>query len=215
MRGKIRLLGTVLAVTGVLAIAWALVVWQWQDPFTALYTVWKQHQLTAQYAKRASAFRATAPSRSSLTAERRDVAAEAQGYRLETHRGQPIGRIVVPRMGVNMILVDGTDHGSLTKGPGRDLATYMPGENRLVYIAGTGRHTSRRSRTSTSCAKATRSRSRFRTGLSSIASPDSGSCRRTISRFCAHPITSCSSSRPATRGSSPPTGTWSTQSSFA
>jgi len=136
MRGKIRLLGTVLAVTGVLAIAWALVVWQWQDPFTALYTVWKQHQLTAQYAKRASAFRATAPSRSSLTAERRDVAAEAQGYRLETHRGQPIGRIVVPRMGLNMILVDGTDHGSLTKGPGRDLATYMPGENRLVYIAG-------------------------------------------------------------------------------
>jgi sortase A len=35
-----------------------------------------------------------------------------------------------------MILVNGTDHDSLKKGPGRDLRTFMPGENRLVYIAG-------------------------------------------------------------------------------
>jgi LPXTG-site transpeptidase (sortase) family protein len=35
-----------------------------------------------------------------------------------------------------MVLVNGTDHDSLTKGPGRDLRTYMPGEGRLVYIAG-------------------------------------------------------------------------------
>jgi sortase A len=39
-------------------------------------------------------------------------------------------------MGVNMIFVNGTDHDTLTKGPGRDLRTFMPGENRLVYIAG-------------------------------------------------------------------------------
>ena len=39
-------------------------------------------------------------------------------------------------MGVNMILVNGTDHDTLKKGPGRDGRTFMPGENRLVYIAG-------------------------------------------------------------------------------
>jgi sortase A len=112
------------------------VVWQRQDPFPALYTLWKQHQLAAQYTKRASAFRPAAPSDSSLATERRGVAAEAKTYRLETHRGEAIGRLVVPRMGMNMILLDGTDHDSLTKGPGRDLVTYMPGQNRLVYIAG-------------------------------------------------------------------------------
>jgi sortase A len=37
---------------------------------------------------------------------------------------------------LNMIVVDGTDHDSLQKGPGRDMRTFMPGENRLVYIAG-------------------------------------------------------------------------------
>jgi sortase A len=35
-----------------------------------------------------------------------------------------------------MILVNGTDEESLTRGPGRDLRTYMPGQDRLVYIAG-------------------------------------------------------------------------------
>ena len=35
-----------------------------------------------------------------------------------------------------MVLVDGTDESSLKKGPGRDLRSYMPGQNRLVYIAG-------------------------------------------------------------------------------
>jgi sortase A len=133
---RIRILGTVLVVAGGLVLVWAVVVWQWQDPFTALYTTWKQHQLAAQYAKRAAAFRPRPVERGSLAAERRDIAAEAAAYRHGTRRGQAIGRIIVRRMGVNMILVDGTDHASLTKGPGRDLVSYMPGQNRLVYIAG-------------------------------------------------------------------------------
>ena len=51
-----RIAGTTMIAGGVLAIVWALVVWQWQDPFTALYTTWRQHQLTSQYEKRARAF---------------------------------------------------------------------------------------------------------------------------------------------------------------
>jgi LPXTG-site transpeptidase (sortase) family protein len=35
-----------------------------------------------------------------------------------------------------MVVVNGTDHDTLRKGPGRDLRTFMPGENRLIYIAG-------------------------------------------------------------------------------
>jgi sortase A len=135
VRRWLRIIGTTLAVSGALVLIWAFVVWQWQDPFTALYTLWKQHQLAGQYAKRAATFRQTELS-PSLAAERRDIAFEAARYRLETHDGQAIGKIIVPRMGINMILVDGTDHDTLKKGPGRDLRTYMPGQNRLVYIAG-------------------------------------------------------------------------------
>jgi sortase A len=135
MRRWARLLGTFLIVAGVLTLVWAAVVWQWQDPFTALYTTWRQHQLTSQYEKRVRAYHVP-DAQVSIAAERKSVARLAHAYRVDSKRGKAIGRIRVPRMGVNMILVNGTDHETLKKGPGRDLRTFMPGENRLVYIAG-------------------------------------------------------------------------------
>jgi sortase A len=135
VRRTVRITGTLLIVAGALTLLWALVVWQWQDPFTALYTTWRQHQLTSQYEKRTKAFSAPV-AHESVAAEGRTIAREARRYRLESKRGEAIGRIKVSRMGVNMILVNGTDHETLKKGPGRDLRTFMPGENRLVYIAG-------------------------------------------------------------------------------
>ncbi len=135
MRRWLRILGTILVVAGALTLIWSFLVWQWQDPFTALYTKWKQHQLASQYAKSARAFSGSI-STASLAAERKSIAREARQYRIHANRGQAIGRLRVPRMGVNMILVNGTDHDTLKKGPGRDLRTFMPGQNRLVYIAG-------------------------------------------------------------------------------
>jgi sortase A len=135
MLRSMRILGTILTVAGALTLLWALLVWQWQDPFTALFTKWKQHQLTSQYNKVARAF-SGAISTESLAAERRSIAREGRRYRADAKRGHAISRIRVPRMGLNMILVNGTDHDTLKKGPGRDLRTFMPGENRLVYIAG-------------------------------------------------------------------------------
>ena len=135
MRRGIRLLGTLLATAGLLTLLWALLVWQWQDPFTAVYTKWKQHQLASQYDKRTRSFK---PAISGVTqaAEQASIAREAKQYRRSSRRGEVIGRLRVPRMGVNMLLVNGTDHDTLKKGPGRDERTFMPGENRLVYIAG-------------------------------------------------------------------------------
>jgi sortase A len=136
MARSTRILGTVLVVAGALTLVWALLVWQWMDPFTGLYTKWKQHQLAAQYDKRAAAFRPATAVGASLAAERRVIAREARAYRAATYRGEAIGRIRIPRIGLNMILVDGTDHDTLKKGPGRYLGSFMPGENRLIYIAG-------------------------------------------------------------------------------
>lgn len=135
MRKWIRRLGTLLVVAGAGVLAWAVLVWSWQDPFTSLYTRWEQHRLASSYAHLFEAYR---PPRgaASLVAIRRELRAEAERYRRSTHRGEAIGRIRVPRLDLNMILVDGTDHDSLKKGPGRDLRSYMPGEGQLVYIAG-------------------------------------------------------------------------------
>jgi len=122
---------------GVLLGAWTVVVWRWQDPFTALYTHFEQEKLAGTLSKEFAAFRPSPAMRSLALAARRDaVAAEAAAFRRQTHEGEPIGRIVIGRIGLNMVLIDGTDESSLEKGPGRDLRSYMPGEHRLVYIAG-------------------------------------------------------------------------------
>lgn len=137
-RGLLRHLGTALIVVGVLVLAWTFVVWRWNDPFTSLYTRWQQHKLARQYSTLVSRYHAhPAPARGATLAEReRAVALDASRFRAQATQGQAIGKIVVPRLGLNMVLVNGTDHGSLTRGPGRDLRTYMPGQGELVYIAG-------------------------------------------------------------------------------
>ena len=60
----------------------------------------------------------------------------ARAFRLRAKSGSAIGRIRVPRLHLNMIFVNGTDHDTLKKGPGRYLGSYMPGEGQLVYVAG-------------------------------------------------------------------------------
>jgi sortase A len=136
-RRIVRVTGTLMLVSGVALLVWVLVVWRWQDPFTALYTTWKQHRLSKSYEHRAEAFEAPsfkATAASGVTAAQ--IRAAARRYRLESTRGQAVGRLRVPRLGLNMVVVEGTDHDSLKKGPGRDRRTYMPGEGQLIYIAG-------------------------------------------------------------------------------
>jgi sortase A len=133
----LRILSRVLIGAGVLLGVWAIVVWRWQDPFTALYTHWEQQKLGHALSREFADFRPARSTRGLALAARRDaIAADAARFRRTTRAGQPIGRIVIGRIGLNMVLVDGTDESSLEKGPGRDLRSYMPGQGRLVYIAG-------------------------------------------------------------------------------
>jgi sortase A len=130
MRRFLRILGTLLIVAGLGTLGWAFAVWRWEDPFTALYTAREQRSLGNQLDRR------FAETRARLAANRSGVAADARQYRRGSKLGRGIGRLVVPRIGVNMVLVYGTDHESLKKGPGLDPRSFFPGQNRLVYIAG-------------------------------------------------------------------------------
>lgn len=127
-----------LIVLGVLVLAWAFVVWKWNDPFTGLYTHWKQQHLRAAYQRLDATYQPVfvPQHHTSVAQEEKAVRKEARHYRQTATVGEPIGRIIVPRLGLRMILVNGTDHDSLTLGPGRDPRTFMPGQNQLVYIAG-------------------------------------------------------------------------------
>jgi sortase A len=136
LRRIARITGALMVVAGVLTLAWAVVVWRWQDPFTALYTHWQQSRLSANLDHQFAAYQPVRMNRTDLAAERRAILADAGRFRQTAKTGQAIGRIVIERIGLKMVLVNGTDHATLTKGPGRDERSYMPGQDRLVYIAG-------------------------------------------------------------------------------
>ena len=132
-----RTLGTALIAMGLLGLAWVVTVWRWQDPFTALYTHYEQQQLARSLERQFEAYRPRRTLQSpSAAAAARQVALAAAHYRQTTRPGQAIGRIIVPRMHLDMVFVNGTDAAELREGPGRYLGSAMPGEHRLVYLAG-------------------------------------------------------------------------------
>jgi sortase A len=137
MRRAIRITGLLMIVAGVLCLVWTFVVWRWQDPFTGLYTWREQRRLSEQYDRRLAQWQPPQKARSSAaTVSPGEIARQAASYRRAVRSGEAIGRIVIGRLGLSMIMVEGTDRGPLEKGPGRDPRTYMPGENRLIYVAG-------------------------------------------------------------------------------
>jgi sortase A len=134
----LRIAGTVLAAAGLLAAAWAFTVWKWQDPFTALYTSHAQETLEREYRQEVAAYRAPEPVKAEVpvAVEQRRLRRAAARYRARLTRGDAVGRLHVPQLGLDAILVEGTDNASLRKGPGRYTPSYVPGEGELIYIAG-------------------------------------------------------------------------------
>ncbi len=125
-----------LMLAGAGVLLWSLVVWRWQDPFTYLLTEREQRALSSQYEQRVDAFDRPVARGRSLASLRAELRAVARSYRRSTKVGDAIARIKVPDMGVDHVVVEGTDHDTLKKGPGRYRGTFMPGEGQLVYIAG-------------------------------------------------------------------------------
>jgi sortase A len=139
MRRLVRSVGSLMVLGGLLLLVWSLLVWLWEDPFTGLYTRYEQRELSRTYDRLEEAYRprSTTPGGdASLAVERREIAREARRYRAGAERGAAIGRLSIPRLGLDMVMVNGTDAGTLKKGPGRDPRTFMPGQGELVYVAG-------------------------------------------------------------------------------
>ena len=133
-----RWLGTILIVVGLGAFGWAFATWKWEDPFTSVYTAWEQRKLDSELSSlvrdRPSVPRPVPGEKPAVAVAR--VRRAAAGFREDAEVGSAIARLRVPRLGVDMVMVEGTDSATLKRGPGRDRRTFMPGEGKLVYVAG-------------------------------------------------------------------------------
>ncbi len=67
------------------------------------------------------------------------IAERAAAYRRETAHGMPIARILLPRDARRLVVSAGLDQGTIDRGPGWYERSHLPGEGRLIYVAGHNR----------------------------------------------------------------------------
>jgi sortase A len=140
-----RRISNLIIVAGLAILAWTGTVYVWKDPFTTAYTAYQQRRLDSSLDRAFEEWRPAAPARgqdprpgetSLPKREPVNVPKEALAYRRSLEEGDAVARLQVPRLDLDVVVVNGTDAATLRKGPGRHRETSMPGEGELVYIAG-------------------------------------------------------------------------------
>lgn len=134
----LRGLSSVLIATGVLLVLDAAVTLVWQEPVTAIYGKVRQGELGGDLDKLNKAPLTAGQRRvlSQLHSNQQRIAFLARSMRRHVHDGQAIGRLKIPHIHANFVMVEGTDGGSLRKGPGHYPETPFPGMPGTVGVAG-------------------------------------------------------------------------------
>jgi len=138
MRGPLRALSTALIVAGVLMLTDAALTVTWQEPVSAVYA-WVVQDRLGDDLRRLELSRPSAldlDALSALRSERRRMAFLARSLRREAAPGEAVGRIIIPKIDADVVVVNGTRPGSLRKGPGVYDDTPFPGTPGTTAIAG-------------------------------------------------------------------------------
>jgi sortase A len=131
-----RGLSWLLIALGALALLDAGVTLVWQEPFSALYARIEQDRLSGAL----HTLERTAPTAverhrlALLPAQRARIAFLARELERRAAAGSAIGRIEIPSIGVDFVLVKGTGSAELTKGPGIYSKSVYPG----IHFPGVG-----------------------------------------------------------------------------
>ena len=133
----LRILSTALITAGLVVLADAVATLVWQEPVSAAYASLQQSRAGDELEDLESEFdpgdvgflRADA----SEAAKARVL---AERFERTITEGQPIGRVKVDSIGLDTVLMNGTDTATLQKGPGRYARTPLPGMGETTGIAG-------------------------------------------------------------------------------
>jgi sortase A len=137
-RRRLRHASTVLMAAGALVLADGVATLVWQEPLTALQTGVRQHALR-QDLRRLQAAGPT-PLEARELADLRDsgrrIAVLARSLQARAADGAAIGRLEIPRLGSDMVIVKGSAPADLRKGPGTYSQAGLPGVPGTAAIAG-------------------------------------------------------------------------------
>jgi sortase A len=136
-----RRFGYLLIAAGLLAASYLALVLTLGDPITGWYANHEQSRLREELsAQQPAVTSARRFRRAASAAERLPGGARANGLTRvaspqRTEEGSPLGVIVIPRMGLNAVFVEGTESADLDKAPGHYPTTSLPGSRKVVAIA--------------------------------------------------------------------------------
>jgi sortase A len=144
MHRALRILSVALITAGIVILVDAGLTLAWKEPVSAVYSEVQQSRAADQLAEVESEFlavdevvelsegpREQSPAQIRATA-RKLARLFAEGIR----EGEGIGRIRVPAMGADYVMLEGTDPGTLQRGPGHYPDTKLPGQGGTAAIAG-------------------------------------------------------------------------------
>ena len=138
MRRSLRALSTVLIIAGCLLLIDAGLTVAWQEPVSALYAKVTQNRLGGELEQLEQ--RALTPlerrALSRIPSGSRRYAFLARALKRRLDEGDAAGRIRIPAIGANFVVVDGTSTASLRKGPGFFPENPWPGARGTTAIAG-------------------------------------------------------------------------------
>jgi sortase A len=125
-------------ICGLLLLADAGVTLLWQEPLTAVIGAIERGEIDQRFLSYRTAPLSAVEKRAlaAIGALDRQVAYLARREEHDLAAGDALGRIAVPRIGASFLVVQGTDAGSLEKGPGHYPSTALPGLGQTVAIAG-------------------------------------------------------------------------------
>ena len=131
MRTWARATAALLAVAGIAVLAWVGVTLVWGEPYTAIKAARAQEALGRELERQESAWAVSASARPAATRTQ-----QALTFQRELRQGDALGRLVIPRLGLRTVVVEGTDADELARGPGHYPSTSLPGLGGTVAVAG-------------------------------------------------------------------------------
>jgi sortase A len=138
MRSAVRAFSTVLIAAGVLLLLDAGLTLAWQEPVSALYSRLTQNALGGDLEELEESGPTDLEKRvlERLPDEKRRLSFLGRSLKQRLDGGDAAGRIRIPEIGANFVVLDGTSDAYLRKGPGFFPETPFPGSGGTTAIAG-------------------------------------------------------------------------------
>jgi sortase A len=137
MRRLARILSVALITAGLVVGADAGLTVLWKEPVSAFTNTLRQNAADSELDSVSEDFLKQPETQ---TVSTRDPARAAERladlFEKSVSNGQPIGRIRIPSIGADYVVIQGTDEGDLERGPGHYPETAFPGQGKTVAIAG-------------------------------------------------------------------------------